>query len=433
MTSLLDRWNEQYFSGRLSADVLGHLQELPGQSAEVHAFVERIFRCMHEARVPAADLSELLAWGIGFFPSRILPGAWGGLVPPITIVGRHAKIDEYLADNPWHALEAGAALLDLGCGFPPLTTVDAATTREDWRIIGADPSFGPFIVSDARGDYACIRSDGTVRYFQPGIMDLARWDELFRDPAVTRARFADLFQRLHNELPPDDGTLFSVTAEGATLTRHPLKSYERANLTFQEGGFGQVRVADLDAVRCMNVLMYFDQPSRRQAREWIASVLKPSGIFVCGVNWFQSTNSRYTVFQREADRLVPREFAFSIDNIRSLQLATWFALHDDDDETRQMVRALAAVRGHQAFMRDFDRALDDVCTRYEICARKPDGNLGGVAGDLSPAELHRRLRVIESEIAEAGFRERAVDVLSDAGHNAWINCVGHIAMAPVMT
>jgi len=57
MTSVLDRWNEQYFSGRLSTDVLGHLQELPGQGGEVHAFVERIFRCMNEARVPAEDVS----------------------------------------------------------------------------------------------------------------------------------------------------------------------------------------------------------------------------------------------------------------------------------------------------------------------------------------------------------------------------------------
>jgi len=49
--------------------------------------------------------------------SKILPGAWGGSVPPITQKGRHSAIDDYLARNPWRPLRDGDRLLDLGCGF----------------------------------------------------------------------------------------------------------------------------------------------------------------------------------------------------------------------------------------------------------------------------------------------------------------------------
>src|SRR6185369_5090671 len=100
---------------KLSPAVLEFLKDLPNQSDEVQSFVERMFRFMNLAGFPARDFSVILGWAIGFMPSRILPGAWGGLIPPITLEGRHIKIDDYLASNPWKALRDGSKLLDLGC------------------------------------------------------------------------------------------------------------------------------------------------------------------------------------------------------------------------------------------------------------------------------------------------------------------------------
>src|SRR5262249_27936960 len=153
------------------------------------------------------------------------------------------------------------------------------------------------------------------------------------DQARTRAHFSKLFEELRSQLPDDSNEWTVVQNHGARLVRNPLKSFERQNLTFREGGIGSLPVKDLDAVRCMNVLMYYDAPTRSKMREWIADVLKPGGIFICGVNWFKSTNSRYTVFQKENETLSEKEFSFSIDNLRPFQLVTWFAMYDDDDET----------------------------------------------------------------------------------------------------
>lgn len=430
MTDLVEKWNQEYFEGRLSTDVLYLLKDLPGQSAEVHAFVTRVFRFMKQAKFRPEDFSLLLGWAVGFLPSRILPGAWGGLIPPITIEGRHSKIDTYLELNNWHPLGESSSLLDLGCGFPPQTTVDTAKSYPGWQIIGADPSFGRYILHDEFGDYACFKEDGTLRYFQPSSMDLPRWDDLYKDPDATRSRFVALYKRLRqlpaNEISED----LKITEEdSAKLIENPLRMYERSNLTFREGGIGAVDVRNLDAVRCMNVLMYFDAAFREKARRWVAEILKVGGIFICGVDWVRTTSARYTVYQKESNRLVAKEFAFSIENIRAVQFVSWFALHDDDPETCLLAEAVGVLRSDHEFCRDFDHGLDRLLSEIGICPRRSDGYLGGVEEGITPQELERRLATI-GELDSRGFVERGVEVLTRAGYNAWRNCVGHISFTP---
>jgi chemotaxis methyl-accepting protein methylase len=73
-------------------------------------------------------------------------------------------------------------------------------------------------------------------------------------------------------------------------------------------------------IQCMNVLMYFDHAFRERTLVWATSLLRPGGLFICGNNWAYSTSSRYTVYQEQDGLLVPREFAFSIDNIRPVAI-----------------------------------------------------------------------------------------------------------------
>jgi SAM-dependent methyltransferase len=430
LNDLLDSWNRKYFDGRLSPDVLKLMQDLPRQSAEVHAFVERVFGFMKRAKFRAEDFSLALGWAAGFMPSRILPGAWGGIIPPITIEGRHALIDQYLAANPWRRLDPGSTLLDLGCGFPPLTTVDTARKFPDCQIVGADPSFGRYIVYDEDDNYACFREDGTVRYFQPK-MDLIQWEKLYRDPVATKARFTDLLQKL---LPldsnPNSGELRIIEEQGAKLIKNPLRQYEKSNLMFREGGIGTLQISDLDAVRCFNVLIYFDSGYRQKTLRWVAEILKPGGIFLCGMNWTRSTACRTSVYQKKNNSLVIREFAFSIENIRAIQFVSWFAIHDDDYETCLQAEAVSAIRSDSSFCRDFDKAMDELMTESGICPRNADGYLGGAPEGVAPAELERRFVAIVEELDSRGFADRAAAVLREAGYHAWRNCVGHVAISP---
>ena len=127
--------NEQYFSGSLSIEVLSLLEPINQERTEVQDYVERMSRYMHHQRIDAHDFSESTAWVIAELIPKLLPGAWNGTVPPFTLKGRHAKVDQYLNDNPWMTIEDGSHFLDLGCGFPPVTSVDTTTTMPGmWKI-----------------------------------------------------------------------------------------------------------------------------------------------------------------------------------------------------------------------------------------------------------------------------------------------------------
>jgi hypothetical protein len=88
-------------------------------------------------------------------------------------------MDAYLAHNPWHRPGREPVLLDLGCGFPPVTALDSATTLPGWRVIGVDPSFDRYLVYDG-DDYACFDVEGLLRFFQT--------DTMAADPVLTRWR-----------------------------------------------------------------------------------------------------------------------------------------------------------------------------------------------------------------------------------------------------
>ena len=168
---------------------MDHMEAINEERPEVQSWIERMARQMKAQRFDGRDLNEVLAWVLGALLAKILPGAWGGAVPPITLEGRHTAIDDYLERNPWRALVSGDRFLDLGCGFPPLTTMDSAKRFPGVQLTGADPSFGRYLVKDANGDYACFGPDAELIYFQSGSNEEERWNAVFSDPEATRDRF----------------------------------------------------------------------------------------------------------------------------------------------------------------------------------------------------------------------------------------------------
>ena len=136
-------------------------------------------------------------------------------------------MDAYLAHNPWHRPGREPVLLDLGCGFPPVTALDSATTLPGWRVIGDDPSFDRYFVYDG-ADYACFDVEGLLRFFP---------------------------DRHHGGRSGPD----AMAHRGARLVLNPLRHYERDNLRLTHGEIGSVDIeGGVDVIRCMNVLMYFD-------------------------------------------------------------------------------------------------------------------------------------------------------------------------------
>jgi hypothetical protein len=78
------------------------------------------------------------------------------------------------------------------------------------------------------------------------------------------------------------------------------------------------------------------------------------------------------------------------------------------------------------------RALEDaLLAKLGVCARGPDGYLGGVQEDVPADELARCSSILAQQLDDEGFVEQAAAALSRAGRHAWRNHVGHLAMSPV--
>jgi SAM-dependent methyltransferase len=425
MPDIADRWNAAYFDGGLSPSVLTELRGLTGAEADSQRLADRAFRLMRAAGSKPADLTLLTAWMIGFSVPRTVPSAWSGTVPPVTLAGRHRKLDEYVAGSPWHQPADDGVFVDLGCGFPPFTTIDTARRLADWRVVGVDPAFGRYLVYDVHNAYACFDENHRLRYYQAGNFD--------PDSAATKARFHGLLERLLPLLPDgDSGEPCEVADEHGRLVRDPLSRYVNGNLELLPGGIGDFTMdAGADVIRCMNVFMYFDHPFRMAALDWVANLLRPGGLFICGSNWTDSASSRYTVYRKEEDRLVAREFAISIENVRPIELAPWYALHDDNLENLANAHAVGIIRADDEFRRRFDDRLDALLTKLGVCARGPDGYLGGAPEGMPAEELAQCSSVLASQLDDEGFVDEAVAVLRRAGLDAWRNHVGHVAMRPV--
>ena len=242
-TRIVERepWNsieelcDRYLGGRPSEAVLQLLKSAEQQRPEVRDFVERAFRLMALSKFDPRDISPTIARFFVVFAPSILPGAWGGIVPPITLAGRHKKIDAYLRSNPWITFAPGTVLLDVGCGFPPQTSMDAAEAFPEWQIVGSDPAFEPYLLYDERGNYATFNLNGALRYFQPGRPE--EFLRLYADRNATIQNFSEAFAQLLPGLPADDGALSTAEQGGKRLLRHPMRTYERSNLRFIQEGY----------------------------------------------------------------------------------------------------------------------------------------------------------------------------------------------------
>ena len=423
-----ERWNkieelcDRYLGGRPSEATLQVLKNAEQQRPEVRDFVQRAFQLMAISKFDPHDLSPFVARFFTVIAPGILPGACGGMVPPFTLAGRHRKIDAYLRASQWASFEPGTVMLDVGCGFPPQTSIEAAEAFPDWRVVGVDPTFEKYLLYDERENYACLDRTGSVRYFQATRPE--EFLRLYSDRAATIQNFSQAFAQLVLNLRPDDGTLSTTEQGGRRLVRNPMSTYERSNLRFVQGGFRSSGLPEAGIVRCFNVLMYYDANFRQQAEEWAARALRPGGLFICGRDDADSLNAHHSVYRNQGGRFVEKEFAFGVEMVRH---CVWFTLHDGERETWRLASLLGILRSDREFLRDYDCRLDALLAENGLAIRDEHGHVVEPPNPIEPARMmplyHEIARDIETE-----FGDRAVAVLQRAGLNAWRNPVGHIAV-----
>jgi len=392
-------------------------------------FIRRMLTLMKRSGYSASEFNPvLLHWASVIIPN-VLPGVWGGRIPPITLPGRHKKLDDYVATLDITAGKEPNVFVDLGCGFPPLTEVDTACELPNWQVIGVDRSFTEYVLYDSHGNYACIDQAGTMQYFQPGASEKGM--AIFGNPNAAREHFGDLFAELVPLLPKDADDKTSETAEkdGNKLIRHYLSDFETNNLTFVKADLGELELPPVPVIRCMNVLVYFDLETRKQMLMQAGKLLADDGILIVGTNGIAS-ESRITVYRKGSDGLYPDEFVFSLDNLGPFSLMPWFSIHEDDPDATLLADLSRTLRADPLFWPDFSRRLDELLQEFELCERGPDGFLHFPDGFTLSAEFFGKSNQLWQQMGKGDFATGAAKALERAGYHARENEVGNIAVRP---
>jgi len=410
----LQRMNRTYFEGKLTDDVIERLSALPVEREDARQFVERSFVLMHKLGLPAADVSPFQADLLGSIVARLLPGTWGGRVPPITVAGRHRALDQLVLRR----CGPRGRMLDIACGFPPFTSVDSADALPGWDILGVDRSLPEYLLEDGLGNYASFDANGAVQYFQPSVPTKENWQALLGDYEGSRRRLETLFRRLR-----EGGT----APEGASLLHNPITQYEREHLHFIRADLDDLSVAPANVVRCFNMLMYFDPDFRARALLHISDLLVDGGLLICGVDWALSIECRCSTYRKQGGTLVPQEFAFTLDNVMPIGIAPWYTLQSDEVEANLLASFGRVLRDDQGFLDAFTTCADGLRQELTLCPRGANGYVGDVPEDIAPLDLWQRASDYAIRL-DATLGERAVAALTEAGYSARLNEVGHVAV-----
>jgi hypothetical protein len=424
------KFNEivKFFLGmELPESVAGRVdfEALPDEARDV---IRRMLALMKRSGCPATEITAHMIWLLFTVTPRILPSAWGGRIPPMTAQGRHKKLDAYVCGDPGPSTDVQPVFIDLGCGFPPVTTVETAGQLPDWRIYGIDPGFARYVVYDRDGRYACFNREGRFQYVQSPAKPLND------TPEAVRVHFQGLFADLHSRLGSegDDGDRRVVEWEGRRLVVDHARDYETENLRFIKAGVEDLELPPARFIRCMNMLLYFEKDVRERMLSAMAGRLGTGGLLLAGFNHPFGIYARYAVYKKSADGLRPCEFAFSMENLRPLGVGPWLALSEEDRDAVLLADLTGAIRSDRQFWPDFNRQVDHLREALGICRRGDDGfhHFTREVVNASPQVLFEKAAALWAMIEKEGYKAGAVAALRRAGYTAWENRAGDIAVVP---
>lgn len=413
--------------GRRLPDTLADQIDWPALSPDAQGFILRLLKLMQRSSCPATEINAQMIWLLATVTPAMLPSAWGGRIPPLTSQGRHRKLDAYVKHHAWPSGDGRPIFIDLGCGFPPVTTVDTAKHLPDWSVYGVDPSFFRYVLYDAEGRYACFNRDGQFQYFQSPLKPLNDTTE------AVRKFFQSLFDDLYPHLPsPHDHERTSFARDGHTLISNPIRDYEAENLNFIKSDIGDLQSPPARFIRCMNVLLYFEKEIREAMLAAIANLLADNGRLMTGFNHPFGIYARYAVYRKNSAGMVPFEFAFSLDNLRPLGTGPWVTLAEEDKEAELLADLTRTLRTDRIFWGDFNAYIDAQQEKFGICRRKDDGfhQFTEETRTAPPHVVLEKTTELWKEAAASGYTDGAVEALGRAGYTAWENPVGDITVLP---
>lgn len=398
-----------------------------GLSAEARGVVIRLLTLMKRSSCPATEINSQMIWLLASVTPGMLPSAWGGHIPPVTSPGRHKKLDDYVTRQLRAPTHGQPVFIDIGCGFPPATTMDTARRLPDWSVFGIDRSFSRYVLYDVDGNYACFNRQGKLQYIQ------AQKKPLNEHSDATRDRFRSLFTELCPQLTVfDEHTRASVEKNGNRLVYNHIRDFEGKNLRFLKSDIDHAELPPARAVRCMNVLLYFERDIREAMLSRMFALIADGGLLITGFNHPFGIYARYSVYKKDSAGIHPLEFSFSLDNLRPLGVGPWLTLADEDREAELLADLTGAIRADQSFWAEFNAHVDKLRADYGICDRDKDGFIFFTehSSNASLGATMEKVAALWSQLEDEGYADGAIEALDRAGYQAWKNPVGDIAVLP---
>ena len=417
------------FLGQPLPDALVHQIRWPGTCPATGNFILRMLKLMQRAGYPVFEFTPFLMRGISVTVQSMLPKSGSGYIPPITLQDRHRRFDTYVGKIPWPEGTPPPVFIDLGCGFPPHTTLDTARKLADWSVIGLDHAFAPYVLYDSDGHYACFSASGELKYFQTQMSASGR--ALNDDPRLAREYFIGLFQALRKIMPPSGSDLsLSAEKDGNRLIHHHIRDFARDNLHFFEGDIQDFECPPARIIRCMNVLPYYRHSGQKQILSAAVKLLHGAGRIIVGFNHYLGRGARYTIYRKRGGHAWPSAFAFSLDNLRPLDLSPWYTLHDEDRDTAFLADIIRSIRSDTTVWPVFNQRVDDLMAHLDISRRGRDGFLHFPHNPGPINELIERVKTLWKRLENEQWADDIVAVLNNCGYRSWVNRVGDVAVQP---
>ncbi len=397
-------------------------------SSDTQRYILRMLFLMKRSKYSADNINPILTWWLSSSIPNLLPIAWGGRIPPITLPGRHKKFDDYVANMDWNLEKTQPVFLDIGCGFPPVTTADTANKFPKWEVIGIDQSFAEYALYDRNGYYACFDTKGEFQYYQRGTGTID--PDLMISPVNMKKRFNQLFTDLL-PLMPKSGRRCSKTVkkDGNRLIYNHIQDFEKSNLKFIKSSVMNLKLPPAKVCRIMNMLIYFKPDIRKQILKHAAAFLDNDGIIITGTNGLGS-QSRYIIYKKADEVLLPKEFAFSLDNLSHLAIMPWFTIVKNDPEAFLLANLCRSIRNDRSFWQAFSNRMDELLKEHGICNRGTDGCLS-FPKETMPLDIYfNKNASIWHQMAKEEYSEKVISVLIKSGWIAWKNSVGDISVKP---
>ncbi len=379
------------------------------------ASVTRTLRRMASAGLPGATLTSHFADLLQRLVCELLPAARRGLVPGLSFSGRHSRMERWLWSRLERQLSSTPTVLDIGCGYPPITSVEWARAWPEVRVVGIDPQLPGYLFE--RDDvHAVFTPKGELSYAMSAkalasINDETTSQTLKRSFTEARMKLAE-------------GLEFKGQLAGAhvRLVRDPVLAYAMNNLSFERRDIAGAGRHDADALRCLNVFPYFSAKARVSHLNALAQLVKPGGLVVVGINWIGGSEAHYALYRR-GDELLRTELAFSIDNLRPLGPIPWFEIYADK-EIGELCRLVRTLRDDAKFSGDFDAWYERKVRELGIARRQKEFDIP----PLDAPTVQQATRELMQAVQNETLVERAVEILQLRGYRAELNAGGEISV-----